>query len=247
VLNVASADWRELSEEDLRILYTVGDLLSIAIERARLFAKSSQLGALEERNRLAREIHDTLAQGFTAIALRLEMIDALLEGDADIDRARKVVQQALDLSRHNIEEARRSVLDLRAAPLEGRNLCEALERLVEAWEHDGNPKVALEIIGGPRPLHPRLEIGLYRIVQEALTNISRHAKATDVIVRLFLTHDTARVTIEDNGIGFEPYKTIKGRHGLIGMNERARLLGGWLRIQSGPDEGTMVEATLPLE
>src|SRR5439155_15072077 len=75
VLNVASPDWRELSAEELRILYTVGDLLSIAVERARLFAKSTQLGAAEERNRLAREIHDTLAQGLSAISLQLETAD----------------------------------------------------------------------------------------------------------------------------------------------------------------------------
>ncbi len=82
VLNVASTDWRELSQEDLQLLYTVGDLLGIAVERARLFARSAQLGALEERNRLARELHDTLAQGLTAIALQLESADALLETGA---------------------------------------------------------------------------------------------------------------------------------------------------------------------
>ncbi|MCZ2099479.1 MAG: histidine kinase [Anaerolineae bacterium] len=89
VLNVVSADWRELSEDDLRLLNTVGDMLSIAIERAQLFANSIQLGAAEERNRLAREIHDTLAQGLTAIALQLETADALLESGSD--RARGAV------------------------------------------------------------------------------------------------------------------------------------------------------------
>ncbi|MBC8077736.1 MAG: GAF domain-containing protein, partial [Chloroflexales bacterium] len=98
VLNVASADWRELSPDDLRLLYTVGDLLGIAIARARLFAASAQLGALEERNRLAREIHDTLAQGLTAITLQLEAADALLEVDQP-QRAHPAVRRALDLAR----------------------------------------------------------------------------------------------------------------------------------------------------
>ena len=93
VLNVVSGDWRELSEDDLRLLNTVGDMLSIAVERAQLFAHSIQLGAAEERNRLAREIHDTLAQGLTAITLQLETADALL--DVNPTNARSAVQKAL--------------------------------------------------------------------------------------------------------------------------------------------------------
>ncbi|MCA9871987.1 MAG: GAF domain-containing protein, partial [Anaerolineae bacterium] len=132
VLNVASTDWRELSPDDLRLLYTVGDLLSIAVERARLFQQSADLGALEERNRLARELHDTLAQSLAAIALQLESADALLETGAPSDRISAAVQRAMELTRASLEEARRSVLDLRAAPLEGRSLPEALATLVEA-------------------------------------------------------------------------------------------------------------------
>jgi two-component system NarL family sensor kinase len=124
VLNVASAEshWWVLSSDDLPLLHTVGDLLSIAIERTRLFAQSTQLGMIEERNRLAREIHDTLAQGLTGIALQLESADALLEVGANTQTVRNTIKHALDLTRANLESARRSVLDLRAAPLEGRHL-----------------------------------------------------------------------------------------------------------------------------
>src|SRR5919206_59786 len=97
VMNVASPDWRRLSPEDLQLLYTIGDLLSIAVERARLFARSTRLGAAEERNRLAREIHDTLAQGLTAAALQLESADALL--DSNPQRAREPLRRALSLTR----------------------------------------------------------------------------------------------------------------------------------------------------
>src|ERR671916_1317259 len=128
VMNVASPDWRSLSPEDLQLLYTIGDLLSIAVERARLFAQSTQLGAAQERNRLAREIHDTLAQGLTATALQLESADALLDAGGT-EKAHEPVRRALSLTRSNLEEARRSVLDLRAAPLEGRPLSGALRAL----------------------------------------------------------------------------------------------------------------------
>jgi len=154
VLNVASAEshWWVLPSEDLRLLYTVGDLLSIAIERARLFAKSRQLGMVQERNRLAREIHDTLAQGLTAVTLKLETADTLLEMKADVQRVRQIVQQALNLTRANLEEARRSVLDLRAAPLEGRNLVEALAALADQTGARHSLPVNFEATGGGRPL-----------------------------------------------------------------------------------------------
>lgn len=133
LLNVASQDWRELSPDDLRLLYTVGDLLSMAIERARLFSRSVETGATEGRTRIAREIHDTLAQGLTAIALQLETADALLETGGSTERIQQMVQQALMLTRQNLDEARRSVLDLRAAPLEGRTLTEALTTLAQDY------------------------------------------------------------------------------------------------------------------
>src|SRR5512146_1828591 len=98
VLNVASPDWRELSPDDLTLLHAIGDLLAIAVERARLFARSAQVGAVEERNRLAREIHDTLAQGLAAIALRLESADALAEAGGDQEQVRQSIQSALKLT-----------------------------------------------------------------------------------------------------------------------------------------------------
>lgn len=246
VLNVASADWRELSAEDLRLLYTVGDLLGIAIERARLFARSVQLGAAEERNRLAREIHDTLAQGLSAIALHLETADVLLETEADLERVGEVTRQALSLTRANLEEARRSVLDLRAAPLEGRGLAEALAALAEKTTTE-NLTVRFEGVGGSRPLPLRVEVGLYRIAQEALTNVTRHADARRAILRLVTTPDRVRLTVEDDGRGFDPSQLPKGRYGLIGLNERAKLLGGSLGLESSPGAGTRVEVAIPPE
>ena len=165
VLNVASQEWRQLSDDHLRILYTVGDLLSIAIERASLFERSAELGAVEERNRLAREMHDTLAQGLTGIVLQLETAEAYLDENADIEPVRQAMRKALTLAQGNLQEARRSVLDLRAAPLEGRTLAEALAKLTDELSKDEGPDIKLETVGGARPLPPRIEVGLYRIAQ----------------------------------------------------------------------------------
>jgi two-component system NarL family sensor kinase len=245
VMNVASPDWRSLSPEELQLLYTIGDLLSIAVERARLFARSSQLGAAEERNRLAREIHDTLAQGLSATALQLESADALL--DSNPQRAREPLRRALSLTRSNLEEARRSVLDLRAAPLENRPLSEALKALVDRWEAETGIGARFSAVNGSRPLPSRVEAALYRICQEALTNVARHAEAGRVGVRLVATPQQVRLSVEDDGRGFDPSGVPGDRHGLVGMRERAQMLGGILELRSSPGEGTKVEATVPLE
>lgn len=249
VLNVASEEsrWWLLSSDDLPLLHTVGDVLSIAIERARLFEQSAQAGAIEERNRLAREIHDTLAQGLTGMTLQLETVDAMLESGVESNKIRHTVQQLLSLARSNLEEARRSVLDLRAAPLEGRNLAEALTALTDDFAARHHLPVQLAISGGSRPLPVRIETGLYRIAQEALANIARHAHATQVDMNLSVSPDQIRLVIEDNGQGFEPVQIPTGRFGLVGLNERAKLLGGVLHLESSPGEGVRIEVIIPLD
>lgn len=244
VLNVASVDWQELSPDDLRLLYTVGDLLGIAIERARLFARSAELGALEERNRLAREIHDTQAQGLAAIALQLETADALLEAGAGQDRARVALQRAIELTRHSLDEARRSVYDLRAAPLEGRGLAAALASLVA--ELDSPIPVDLRVSGPAEMLPPWLTGGLYRIAREALSNALRHSGASQIGLELVVAPGSAQLYVSDDGRGFDPSEAPSGHFGLIGMGERARLLGGSLRIDTAVGGGTVIEVEVSI-
>ncbi|MCC7205815.1 MAG: GAF domain-containing sensor histidine kinase [Anaerolineae bacterium] len=250
ILNVVGRDWRELSPDDLRLLYTVGDLLSIAIERARLFANSARLGALEERNRLAREIHDTLAQGLAATALQLETAEALLDAQADPERLRPVVQRALQLTRKNLEEARRSVLDLRAAPLEGKTLLDALRGLAAEAESASAGRLHVEVVvegETPLPALPtRIEIGLYRIVQEALANVARHAAASEAQIRLSVDGGRLDLVIADDGVGFDPASVPAGRFGLIGIRERAHLIGGSVSVCSAPGSGVQLEISVPL-
>ncbi|MCP4247958.1 MAG: sensor histidine kinase, partial [bacterium] len=156
------------------------------------------------------------------------------------------VRQALDLTRANLDAARRSVLDLRAAPLEGRMLVEALSALAH---ETSTPDLAvdLETVGGQRPLPARIEVGLYRVAQAALANVVRHAQARHVRLRLVGTPDHVTLTVEDDGRGFDPSQTAENRYGLAGMNERAKLLGGTFAVDSCPGEGTRIDVVVPLE
>lgn len=242
MLNVAGPEWRELEEDELNLLHTIGDLLGVAVERARLHARRLESAQIEERNRLAREIHDTIAQDLSAIAFQLEAAEALLAQKSEPERVRRSVTAALDLTRKGLEEARRSVLDLRAAPLEGRTLPVALAALAA----EAGRVVTFKSTPVTEPLPPAVEVGLYRIAQEALQNALRHAEAAHVVVQLETAADRARLTVQDDGKGF-PEGTSSGRFGLVGMQERARLLGGSFQVESSPGAGTRITAEVPLK
>ena len=224
----------------------MGDLLSIAIERAGLFDDSAEIGALEERNRLAREIHDTLAQGLAATALQLETAEAHLDDRPDLEPIRQAVRQALTVTQNNLEEARRSVLDLRAAPLEGRSLTEALADLVDTMSDDGASEITFESVGGARPLPARIEAGIYRMAREGLTNAARHSGAGKVLVRVVMTPQEIEFSIENDGKGFEASEVPKERYGLVGINERAKLLGGEMSLETSVGTGTRIAVRVPL-
>ena len=243
MLNVVSSDWQEIASEDLRLLETVGDMLGIAIERARLFERSAELGAVAERNRLAREIHDILGQGQAAVLMQLEAMDALFEAGAKREKLQRILSQLMAMVRANLEEVRRSVVDMRAASLEGCSLAEALAGLAAAGT---GSDVAVEIVGA-RPLPSRVEVGLYRIAQEALANARQHANARQVRLELEITPVAATLRIADDGRGFAPEPLSGERFGLVGLGERARLLGGRLDIESEPGQGTRIAAVIPLE
>ncbi|MHB8576962.1 MAG: GAF domain-containing sensor histidine kinase [Dehalococcoidia bacterium] len=247
VMNVAMPEWRELSVEELQFLYTVGYQVGLAVEHRRLLTAQTRLAQVEERNRLAREIHDTVAQTLAGLALQLEAADALIERDTV--RSHHAVGRAINLTHTALEDVRRSVLDLRAAPLEGLTLAEALRRRVAAFAAEHAITGTFALTGADRPLPPRLEVGVFRIAQEALTNVARHAAATSVSVLLSVDEAPGgrlRLSVEDDGRGFDA-EAPPGHFGLVGMRERARLLGGGLQIASTPDAGTRVELDLPLE
>jgi two-component system, NarL family, sensor kinase len=249
MLNVASRDWRVLSQAELNLLTTAGALVSLAVERSRLEAASARALAAEERNRLAREIHDTLAQGLAALTMQLEVADALAGTPRDTDaRLTAAVGRALVLARSTLDEARRSVLDLREAPLEGRTLREALEGMATQARAASSRRLKIDVIASTDvddALPPAVEGGVFRIAQQAIANAVQHAQASHIVVRLTHDSDQLSLRVEDDGLGFEPATVAGDRFGLIGMRERARLLGGTLTVESSPGGGTAVEVSIP--
>jgi two-component system, NarL family, sensor kinase len=242
ILNVASPGWERFTPDTLLLLSAVGAQLGTAIERARLSQQAVELATLEERNRLARDIHDTLAQGLTAITLQLEAAEALATTKPDV--AQRKVAQALDLARQNLEEARRSVLNLRAAPLQGQTLPQALERLARQWSDETGIAVMTKFDPAIERLPAAMENGLFRIAGEALTNVRNHAGATQVTLSLEQHDAELRLRIADNGAGFDPQRvapTATSGYGITGMSERAHLLGGRFELHSAPGAGTRVD------
>jgi two-component system, NarL family, sensor kinase len=242
IMNLTSPSWRRLTREELRLLSTIAYQVGIAIERARLADESTQLARAEERARIAREIHDTLAQGLTAITLHLEGALNLLQSDPD--RARDRLERALAVSHQSLEDARRSVLSLRANALT-KPLPEALHALARSITSETGVRVQVQT-SGDIVLSAEQESNLFRIAQEALNNVQRHAHAREVMVELRRTPRRIRLSIQDDGLGFDPANVAAGRHGILGMKERAKLVHGRLHITSDPGQGASVTVIVPI-
>ncbi len=238
MFNLSSRTRSTLSENELQLLHTIGDMLSLAVERARLFSQQKEQGELAERNRVARELHDTVAQGLTAVSLQLESAAVVLEDTAS--QATPFVEKALELTRQNLDEIRNSVLELRAVPLADKTLAEALAELAA-------PDAQFSVVGAHKPINTRLAMGLYRIAQEALYNARQHAQADTITVQLRHQPDTITLSIADDGRGFDLAQPMPDRFGLVGMTERAKLLSGQLDIATAKNMGTTIQVTIPLE
>jgi signal transduction histidine kinase/ligand-binding sensor domain-containing protein len=202
---------------------------------------------LEERGRLAREIHDTLAQGFVGISSQLDAVALTLNGHLDL--ARIHLDIARKMVRHSLTEARRSVMDLRASALEGQDLSAALSQAAHQWTAGSPVQVRVNVEGESRPLPEETEQHLLRIAQEAVTNAVKHARASHVSIHLEMASRELSLRVADDGRGFEQdeaFSEVGGHFGLLGMRERAERLGGELRLHSELGHGTEVAVTVPL-
>jgi signal transduction histidine kinase len=230
------------------LLYAFVGLFVVKLSKAQKEARRSlathsttleHLATSRERNRLARELHDTLAHSLSGIAVQLEAVKALWEDDPE--QARAMVEQSLESARGGLSEARRAIQALRASPLEQLGLEAALHQLGEdATERAGFP-VLVSVADNVGELDPELENVVYRIADEALTNASRHSVASQVTLDLTRRAGKVRLVVADDGAGFDRDAPVPDGHiGLKGMTERAEMVGGILELSSEPGSGTTV-------
>jgi len=223
-------------------------LLAYEIYRWRVHTVESQFNAvLAERNRIAREIHDTLAQGFVAVSVQLEVVARMLSTSADA--AREHLEQARALTRECLAEARSSIWNLRSQEPAQHDLASALTQAAERIAANSDVKARVQVSGTFRPIDSRIEAEILRIGQEAITNVVRHAQARNANITLLFKDKLLRMTIKDDGQGFEadPTELMQNGHfGLAGMRERAEQIGARLTVNSTRNEGTEVQVEVTI-
>lgn len=222
-----------LNEDLERTARANAELQNTVVKQAR------EAGILDERQRLAREIHDTIAQNLAGALAQLQAAQSSGEATARVERAIKLVRGALG-------EARRSVLDLSPEPLSSTGLAEAVTTLVDDWGRDHSPQAHVIVTGNVRALHPEVEATILRVAQEALANVGKHANAERV--GLTLTYDTDQIALDvrDDGSGFDPAGGVSTTSfGLRGMRQRAARLNGILNVETCLGSGTAISLHLP--
>jgi len=262
VLTIASHDARKFSGEDVQLLESIASQIAIAVENATLHqevqhkdeSRGELLGEIfsiqeEERRRIARELHDETSQSLASLAASLEAVAVMLPSGADKARARlkKIEQVALSA----LDEIHRIIYELRPTLLDDLGLVAAVRWLANNNLGSAGIEVIFKTTGRVRRLTPKVETILFRVIQEAVSNIARHAHARHVDLTLRYKKDTIIVHIKDDGEGFAVEEAMSSRErprglGLLGMKERVELVHGALNIRSVPGSGTEVQMEIPL-
>ena len=210
-----------------------------------LLAQARETGVRDERRRMAREIHDTLAQGLTGIVTQLQAAEQAASRTPDDPTGwRRHVDAATRLARESLGEARRSVDALRPEPLDGCRLSEALAGVAERWSALNGISAQVMTTGTARPIDPEAEFALLRAAQEALANVARHAQATRVGLTVSYMENEVALDVRDDGVGFDPGRRCQG-FGLVAMRQRITALSGTLQVESEPGGGTAISACVP--
>ncbi|MEU8233986.1 histidine kinase [Actinoplanes sp. NPDC048967] len=250
-LSITNSDHAVRRAEMLHQLTEANDKLARALSEnaglhEQLLVQAREAGVLDERQRMAGEIHDVLAQGLTGIVTQLEAADQAAGRDSD---RRRHLDTAKQLARDSLTEARRSVQALRPQPLAQAALPEALGEVVDGWAARHGVAAQLITTGTARPLLPEIEATLLRTAQEALANVARHADADRVALTLSYMEDVVTLDVRDDGAGFDPAhgraQGYDGGYGLTAMRERVRRIAGTLEVESEPGAGTAISACVP--
>jgi len=256
-LLVLVSDRRGRLREHLDVLAVLGGQIAVALDNYALFQETRELAeqreylaVLQERDRLAREMHDSLAQVLGLVALKARVIQDLLDHE-DLPRARSEIADVESVAEAAYADAREAILGLRGAPKAGRRLVQSVEDYLRQFSRQSSLRTDLEIVAdAPTSFGPSAEAQLIRVVQEALTNVRKHARASRAIVRFDAEPGYARIVVEDDGQGFTPAQrpaAIGGGYGLQTMSERVESLGGSVTIDSELGRGTRVIVRVPVE
>jgi signal transduction histidine kinase len=233
----------ELNAANTRLWETLEENAGLHVQ---LLAQAREAGMIDERARLAREIHDTIAQGLTGIVTQLEAAGA---ADGDPELRRRHIDTASALARESLTEARRSVDALAPGQLAEAQLPDAIADMAKTWAESAGVELILDTTGDPRPLLPELEVTLFRMAQEALTNVGKHADATRVGLTLSYMDDVVVLDVRDDGRGFAPVDTPQpaggSGFGLAAMEQRVRRVSGTLTVESAPGDGAALSASVP--
>ncbi len=234
----------DLNEANGRLVATIAENEDL---HRQLITQAREAGVAEERRRMAREIHDTLAQGLTGIVTQLQAAEqAANRPPGDSTGWRRHVAAATQLARDSLSEARRSVDALRPEPLERCRLSEALADVAERWGTLNGIAVQAQTTGTARPIRPEIEFALLRAAQEALANVARHAHATRVGLTVSYMENEVALDVRDDGVGFDPATVPEGGgFGLIAMRQRIADLSGTVEVESEPGGGTAISTCVP--
>ncbi|KAM3109785.1 GAF domain-containing protein [Phormidesmis sp. 146-33] len=247
-ITLRSTKYRQYQPEELELVQALTHQATLAIQLMQLAKQgqheAKQAAILEERNRLAREIHDTLAQCLTGIIVQLQA--ATDDYTTNLWDQKAHLSQAIALAKNGLHEARRSVRALRPRSLETEPLEAALEHLTEQMAIGTSLETNYRLVGIPYSLTPSIEDHLLRIAQEAFTNVLRHANANQVEIELDYQLNQIYLHIKDNGQGFDANTSLASGYGLIGMQERADQMAAQLIIVSDPQQGTCIQITVPI-
>lgn len=227
-------------------LNKIGDQLEKVQHRQMLGLKIIQAQE-EERKRVAREIHDGPAQMMAHVVFRAEIAERLLE--EDVEKARRELHELKDTVRSSLTEVRKIIFDLRPMVLDDLGLIPAIRKYLDHFEQRFGIACRFQLIGEEKRLSSTMEVALYRLIQEALSNVAKHSKADQVEIKLEFRSDKVAASIKDNGVGFEynPKKLGSTNFGLVGMSERVELLEGKMDIQTARGAGTRVMFTIPMK
>ncbi|MBX2998412.1 MAG: GAF domain-containing protein [Caldilineaceae bacterium] len=247
VLSIVGEKGHTFGPEEVVLLTTIADQVGVAVENARLYGQAEQLAVIEERQRLARELHDSVTQSLYSVNLMAETARRTATA-GDLDRTRYLIDRSGEMARQALKEMRLLVYELRPAALAQEGLIGALQQRIETVEIRAGVKSRLLVEGDPTLLPPSIETSFYRIAQEALNNALKHAEATEVTVSVAINSAEANLIIKDNGKGFDPsIAREQGGIGLKSMQERTEQLAGQFTLHSSPGEGAAVHVCLPIQ